>query len=44
MKTKEIYLAPEIELLEVHIEQGFAQSGGEPISDFVPSFGEEKVW
>ncbi len=41
---KEIYSAPEIELLEVHVEQGFAQSDGDTISDIVPSFGEEKVW
>lgn len=41
---KEIYSAPEIEVLEVHVEQGFASSDGDPISDFVPSFGEENVW
>ena len=43
-KTKENYLAPEIEVFEVCVEQGFAQSNGDPISDFIPSFGEEKQW
>ena len=29
---KKTYLAPEVEVLEVAVEQGFAQSGG-PIDD-----------
>lgn len=32
MENKETYLAPEVEVFEVAVEQGFAQSGG-PIDD-----------
>ena len=29
MSKKENYIAPEVEVIEVEIEKGFAQSGGE---------------
>lgn len=32
MENKMNYIAPEVEVLEVTVEQGFAQSGG-PIDD-----------
>ena len=41
---KKRYLAPEVELFEVEVEQGFAQSyvpGGTP--NFTP-FGDEQDW
>jgi hypothetical protein len=41
---KKLYLAPEVELFEVEVEQGFAQSGvpnGTP--QFTP-FGDEQPW
>ena len=37
---KQIYIAPEIEVLEVQIEQGFASSNySDPIPTDLPSFG-----
>ena len=36
MNNKLNYVAPEVEVLEVAVEQGFAQSGGT-----YPSWGEE---
>ena len=37
---KQIYIAPEIEVLEVQIEQGFAGSNdSDPIPTDLPSFG-----
>lgn len=41
-RTKEMYSAPEIEVIEVCVERGFAQS--DPISDVIPAFGDEKKW
>ena len=40
---KKIYLAPEIEVIEVHVENGFAQSG-KPLDEGVPKFGPEIPW
>ena len=40
MEKKMNYIAPEVEVLEVAVEQGFAQSGG---PDFIP-FGPEQDW
>ena len=37
---KKNYLAPEVEVIEVAVEQGFAVSGG---PDFIP-FGPEQDW
>ena len=41
---KKIYLAPEIEVLEVTIEQGFAQSGGPNGAPYFTPFGNEQDW
>ena len=40
MEKKEMYVAPEVEILEVSVEKGFAASGGsmggyDPDDDFV---------
>ena len=39
MKMNEMYVAPELEVLEVMVEQGFQASGDESI--VVPPLGEE---
>lgn len=33
---KDFYLSPEIEIMEITIEKGFATSPGAPISDWAP--------
>ena len=37
MEKKEMYLAPEVEVLEVEVEKGFAGSNDDPIID-APGF------
>ena len=34
MEKKEMYVAPEVEVLEVAVEKGFAATGGVPDTDF----------
>jgi len=41
MENKMNYIAPEVEVLEVVVEQGFAQSGG-PIDDM--PYGNPHQW
>lgn len=41
MEKKMNYIAPEVEVLEVVVEQGFAQSGGPQYNN---PFGDEVPW
>ena len=41
---KMIYSAPEIEVFEVAVEQGFAQSGVPQGAPYFTPFGEEQNW
>jgi len=40
-EEKKIYSAPEVEIIEVAVEQGFAQSGGPQYNN---PFGDEETW
>ena len=40
-EEKKVYSAPEIEVVEVQVEQGFAQSGGPQYNN---PFGDEVPW
>lgn len=42
-ETKRAYEAPSVEVYEVSVEQGFAQSSN-PVNDVLPSFGGEERW
>ena len=41
MENKMNYIAPEVEVLEVAVEQGFAQSGVPVLNN---PFGDEEIW
>lgn len=41
MEKKMNYIAPEVEVLEVAVEQGFAQSGVPVLNN---PFGDEEIW
>ena len=36
MEKKEMYLAPEVEVLEVMVEKGFAATGGDDYTEVPP--------
>ena len=38
---KKVYSAPEIEVMEIAVEQGFAQSGVPVLNN---PFGDEEIW
>ena len=41
---KKRYLAPEVEVFEVEVEQGFAQSGESNGNPYFMPFGDEQDW